>query len=81
MQAQKDVINLNFIRGFSTNKLILLYDVPEKYLKNNKCCKAQARQVKGNRKNRYGVIKVMKINREGDGFPLVCENQRIYQAF
>ena len=40
MQAQKDVINLNFIRGFSTNKLILLYDVPEKYLKNNKCCKA-----------------------------------------
>ncbi len=30
----------------------------------------QARQVKGNRKNRYVVvIKVMKINREGDGFP------------
>jgi hypothetical protein len=61
MQAQKDVINLNFtsIRGFSTNKLILLYDydVPEKYLKNNKCCKAY----------RY-VIKVMNEHREGEQF-------------
>ncbi len=46
--------------------------------------KQVARQAKGKlkRKNRY-VIKVMKINREGDGFPpsLIRENQRIYQAF
>ncbi len=28
----------------------------------------QARQAKGKRENRY-VIKVMRLNREGDGFP------------
>ena len=40
----------------------------------------QARQVKGKRENRY-VIKVMRLNKEGDAVPLVRENQRMHRAF
>ncbi len=37
----------------------------------------QAKQVKGKRENRY-VIKVMRLNKEGDAVPLVRENQKMH---
>ncbi len=40
----------------------------------------QARQTKSNKENRY-VIKVMRLNTEGDAVPLVRENQRMHRAF
>jgi hypothetical protein len=40
----------------------------------------QASQTKSNKENRY-VIKIMRLNKEGDAVPLVRENQRMHRAF
>jgi hypothetical protein len=40
----------------------------------------QARQAKSKKQNRY-VIKVMRLNTQGDAVPFVRENQRMHRAF